>query len=680
MKATTGMAKKLVLVLGLLSLTVGIIMSQPAADVNAVSQNLQEIHENTKNFSNKVCMSCHAKLINVGAGTSGNLPGAHKRHTMSVFLNFASNYTVGSPANDTSYGCGKCHQLSVYGQREAMVERNGDGGLTNIILGSGFGADLEGDISYNRPDPYNVARRQVNAQFCRQCHGQYPKSKHVIDGVEQDYGNESPRICVTCHKDGGEGLPPDIAHGAGPPYAETTAPFSSTQTPPLPSSPNGPAQGGIWWIDQRYATAVYCTKCHGELDWYLAEETNPSADPSASCLTCHSAYGNSNNLGALPAGTSPPDIESRMMLSSAHPVNETNLNTNERVMQCIDCHELPSAAAYKDGINHHRDGILQSGLGADALVFAGGGGSMRISTETSDFYNWFDDGVTSSSVQAFGPCYNCHSESRLVGMDSLATYPVTGGTSDGDSHYWSDPKVNPADPYPIKLPGVTRHGTNFRKEFLGTRFNLHWEHLDMDYDDNGLAGPVAKQQKGFVWDWSDDGPYLFSNILTGYDNARPSCSTCHDSHGSNAVAMTKSVLEIASTSIAGNLPNTNFRQSLCYACHGANFYIRDKLPVGPKNVGATPSSGQVVLSWENRITTWRSGTRKTKIMRKTGSYPAHENDGTLVVDVDSVTPTGTYTDTGTTSGQTYYYRLFTHYTDEPDLFGTSPRARAIASP
>ncbi len=613
---------------------------------------------------------------------SGNVGAAHKRHFKSVFMNFASNYTVGNPADDISYGCAKCHQLSVLGQRAAFVEKN-NGKITDVIVGQGFGQDVEGDISYNRPDPYNVARKQVNTEFCRQCHGTFPKSKHQ----DIDYAADSPRICITCHKDGGMGLAPEIAHGAGPPYKETTAPFSSTQTPPLPSSPGGPALGGIWWIDQRYATEAYCVKCHGELDWFVAEETNPSADPSASCLNCHSAYGNTQNFGAAPGGVAPPDIESKMLLSVVHPVTEINLNTAERVMQCIDCHMPPSASAYEDNVDHHRDGVVQKGTGSDALILAGGS-KMRVSTETKDYYMWEDTGVSSTTVESAGPCFNCHSEARLIGLEPASTYDGVFNPPDFESHYWSRIKANPLDPYPIDLPQapiLTRQGTNFRLDTILENTNLHWEHLDLNWDDTNVA-PDPKSQLGFVWDWNNNGPWLFGppDVLPGGDNARPNCPTCHDPHGSKWAAMTSFSTTLAFPAFtegpASGLPGIIFNDNLCSACHGDSPYGRTRLPYSAKNLKATPGTGQVTLIWDNRdSSSWLSGTRKTKIMRKTSGYPEHENDGTMAADVDSAATASTYVDTGVTPGTTYYYRLFTHYTGDT-IYGTSPRAQVIVAP
>jgi hypothetical protein len=67
---------------------------------------------------------------------------------------------------------------------------------------------------------------------------------------------------------------------------------------------------------------------------------------------------------------------------------------------------------------------------------------------------------------------------------------------------------------------------------------------------------------------------------------------------------------------------------------------------------AKPSDSQVILSWINPTD---SDFLKTKIVRKTGSYPSSNTDGTVVYE-----GTGTsYTDTGLVNGTQYYYRAFT---------------------
>ena len=91
----------------------------------------------------------------------------------------------------------------------------------------------------------------------------------------------------------------------------------------------------------------------------------------------------------------------------------------------------------------------------------------------------------------------------------------------------------------------------------------------------------------------------------------------------------------------------------------------------PSDVTITSTSGEVVT-----VSKWAG----TKILRKTGSYPANENDGTLVINngvQDQYVSTG-YQDTGLTNGTVYYYAAFP-YTDD-NLYTVSTANRATATP
>lgn len=87
------------------------------------------------------------------------------------------------------------------------------------------------------------------------------------------------------------------------------------------------------------------------------------------------------------------------------------------------------------------------------------------------------------------------------------------------------------------------------------------------------------------------------------------------------------------------------------------------------SVGYEMATGQVSVTWTDpddvvyqgaSLARWAG----TKLVRKTGSAPANETDGTLVVDstVKNAYSTTAYVDSGLVDGTTYYYRLFP-YTD-----------------
>jgi len=104
-----------------------------------------------------------------------------------------------------------------------------------------------------------------------------------------------------------------------------------------------------------------------------------------------------------------------------------------------------------------------------------------------------------------------------------------------------------------------------------------------------------------------------------------------------------------------------------------------------KNVNAKGGDAKVLLTWEDPedvvvdghlVAEWNH----TRVMRKEGSYPLHEEDGELVVSngVRNAYKDTPYEDTGLENDKTYYYSLFPVTTDE--VVTVSELSRAEATP
>ncbi len=271
---------KIVMTLGLLLLVMPLLFGY-AAFVGADAPNLTDLHANSKDVSNTLCRSCHQNVTGAAAGTNGNLLNSHKRHFMSVFLNFGSNYVdpaiIGGPGADVSSGCAKCHQETIYGDQESAVQRNfepADSAIQNISWDPQGSYENDGSYAYEETtdslgpnDTTGTAGdaptgKKVNPAFCLSCHGTLKYDATPGSEVHTDTVNftnvgdvavpNNPRGCEvgTCHG-GGNGESAVDAHGTDP------------------------WGGGTSWIDQRYANASqWCYRCHGELDWYQTNETN----------------------------------------------------------------------------------------------------------------------------------------------------------------------------------------------------------------------------------------------------------------------------------------------------------------------------------------------------------------------------------------------------------------------
>ena len=84
--------------------------------------------------------------------------------------------------------------------------------------------------------------------------------------------------------------------------------------------------------------------------------------------------------------------------------------------------------------------------------------------------------------------------------------------------------------------------------------------------------------------------------------------------------------------------------------NNARYTLDGTPPANVSSFTATAGDGQISLSWTNPTTDFAG----VRILRKTGSYPADYNDGTVVYDNSGAS----YLDTGLSNGTTYYYKAF----------------------
>ncbi len=218
---------KLLLVVGLLALMMPLLFGA-LGPVGASSSEIVADHADSKNIDNATCNNCHDP--NELDPNSSEFSGAHRRHFLTAFLNFYGS----TPADNVgNYGCGTCHDETVYG-----------GGV-----GEGLGSGYEGDLSYATAETTDVAqafgraaRKGVKPDVCESCHGQFNGATpgHVSVTVQNS--------CVSsgsCHVDPGTGGDAATKHSS------------------------------VGYINTDHADSpTFCSRCHGENAWYLTVETS----------------------------------------------------------------------------------------------------------------------------------------------------------------------------------------------------------------------------------------------------------------------------------------------------------------------------------------------------------------------------------------------------------------------
>lgn len=229
---------KTVMVVGLLVLLVPLLLSYVGGVSGANNQLYVGLHQDSNSITNAACNNCHDKTAE-DPSTDAQYPGAHRRHLISAKLNFWNN----DPAN--SYGCGKCHEETVYGGASAYKDNSGNLKINYDALGSNY----EGDLSYADTDTPNTnsspnfkraVRKQVKPGVCRSCHGKFNTDVTAHTGV--DPKNPSCKNSG-CHDN------------------DTTL---TTQHTPASS-----------YVNMAYVTSnTQCGLCHGAFQWFQATETS----------------------------------------------------------------------------------------------------------------------------------------------------------------------------------------------------------------------------------------------------------------------------------------------------------------------------------------------------------------------------------------------------------------------
>jgi len=232
----------------------------------------------------------------------------------------------------------------------------------------------------------------------------------------------------------------------------------------------------------------------------------------------------------------------------------------------------------------------------------------------------------------FELCFSCHEPASVIGLPpgywdytnnynpyvnlDTDTYPLT--------RYSNSNRVGI---YPVKQMGQSLQ-IDFRKIFPTGSYNLHWNHLSLpnaDIDSNAIIRPQTQSQNSTnssnrrkqnclsnrchgKTNVIKEGDYSFwDSDRDGMLDSRPSCTACHNPHGSRYISMTRDDLAITHNSSkdgeygmigskeygAYDDSVDNYNDLFCWECHaklqrlGSNytFYpqplIKDQTPPAP---------------------------------------------------------------------------------------------------
>jgi len=242
---------KAIILIALVALIVPILLGYSASFLGAAGNNYVNLHANSKNLVNSQCMACHNTLTQTGRETEGgDTIGAHRKHFLTVFLNFVNNYST-TPTTTASNGCAWCHQNTVFDGFGTASPWTGSRG-THLGMGQGYEGDLSGNTTVTFSSPI---RKNVDPLVCLDCHGTAtnpPTHDAWLNGSTGSIDNCGE--VTNCHDSSGPaGVRIQDAHDSS----------NATDT-----------TSGVWGIDQRFANSFsYCLLCHGGQALFETTET-----------------------------------------------------------------------------------------------------------------------------------------------------------------------------------------------------------------------------------------------------------------------------------------------------------------------------------------------------------------------------------------------------------------------